>query len=802
MRIWISRFIGPVLISTLFFMNCAREKAGDYYIQPVPFMQVTVNDPFWSPRMETNRKVTIPYAFRKCEETHRIANFAVAGGLEEGSFEGIYFNDSDVYKVIEGAAYALHLHPDRELEQVTDEVIDKIAAAQENDGYLYTSRTILNPENMPPGGKERWSDIRNGHELYCAGHMYEAAVAYDHATGKDKLLKVALKNAALIDSVFGPDGLRYPPGHQEIEIGLVKLYRHTGMVKYLDLARFFLDQRGDSTGHPLYGEYAQDHKPVTDQEKAVGHSVRAAYLYTGMADVAALTGNRDYIHAIEKIWSDVVSTKLYVTGGIGASGGNEGFGGGYHLPNSRAYCETCASIANAMWNHRLYLMTGDPRYMDIVERVIYNSFLSGISMRGDRFFYPNRLATFHGAERSPWFGCACCPSNIVRFIPSIPGYIYAHRDRDLFINLFIGGSAGIPVAGDTVLVRQRSVYPWKGDVEIDLEPRSRLKFRLHIRMPGWSRGKPVPGDLYRYMDAKPANIALTVNDNVSKPSVRNGYLVLDRTWEPGDRVRVVFDMPARRIFAHDSVAADHGRVAVERGPVVFCAEGGDQKEGVVHHLVLPDTAALETRFDTDLLGGVQVVSARGTGIRLNEESGIPEGRPGKLTLIPYYAWAHRGKQPMEVWIARTASVAMPLRPPTLASRAGVKVSFGRNARAVNDQLEPASSIDQDVPNYHWWPHKGGTEWIQYDFERPVTVQETSVYWFDNTGMGQCRVPESWRVLYRAGNRWVPVRNIDSYSVEKDMYNRVCFEPVTTRSVRLEIRSQENWAGGIHEWRIE
>jgi len=400
-RLMIIVLIGA--LSLFLFFLCTTGPTGDYFIKPVDFTHVEVNDTFWSPRMETNRKVTIPYAFQKCEKTHRIDNFAVAGGLKEGTFEGTYFNDSDVYKVIEGAAYALHLHPDPKLETYVDGVIEKIAAAQEDDGYLYTSRTILNPDNMPPGGVERWSHIQHGHELYCVGHMYEAAVAYFHATGKKTLLDVALKNAELILSIFGPDGMRYPPGHQEIEIGLARLYRETGDIRYLDLAKFFLDERGDSTGHPLYGEYAQDHIPVVKQAKATGHAVRAAYMYTGMADIAALTGNNDYIKAIERIWHDVVGNKLYITGGIGASGGNEGFGKAYYLPNSSAYCETCASIANAMWNHRLFLMTGKAKYMDIVERIIYNSFLSGISMEGDRFFYPNRLRSFTGVERAVCF---------------------------------------------------------------------------------------------------------------------------------------------------------------------------------------------------------------------------------------------------------------------------------------------------------------------------------------------------------------------------------------------------------------
>ncbi len=781
--------------------GCGKKSSGDYFIQPVPFTQVSVEDDFWSPRMETNREVTIPYAFQKCEETHRIDNFAVAGGLQEGHFEGTYFNDSDVYKVIEGAAYALHIHPAQELEVYVDGVIDKIAAAQEDDGYLYTSRTAWNPDNPPPGGEERWSNIIHGHELYCVGHMYEAAVAYYHATGKRKLLDVALKNADLIHQVFGLEGMRYPPGHQEIEIGLAKLYRLTDEERYLDLAKFFLDQRGDSTGHPLYGKYAQDHLPVVDQTKGVGHAVRAAYMYTGMADIAALTGNKDYIRAIQRIWEDVVGNKLYITGGIGASGGNEGFDKDYFLPNSTAYCETCASIANAMWNHRLFLMTGDSKYMDIVERVIYNSFLSGISMEGDRFFYPNRLQTFTGAERAAWFGCACCPSNIVRFVPSIPGYVYARRSNDVYVNLFIGGRTEISMGDQSVNLTQESGYPWDGRIRIKVTPETPVSFTLHVRVPGWASGQPVPSDLYRYLNGESELVILQVNGEAVPLKMKKGYALIKREWKIGDAVTIHFSMPIQRVVAHDRVENDRGRMALERGPIVYCAEGLDQKDGTVRQLLLSDDEVLQSTFEEEMLNGVQVVRGAALALRWadNESSLMRELQP--LKLIPYYSWAHRGMSEMFVWLAREASVAMPIKPPTTASTAKVTASSGQRSWAVNDQLEPRSSIDHEVPYYHWWPHKGTQEWIQMDFESAFTISSIEVYWFDDTGMGGCRIPASWRLLYQGNGRWIPVETEDRYQVEVDRFNRIDFRPVQTRAVRLEIQSQDGWAGGIHEWKI-
>ena len=628
--------------------NCQAQQQSDN-LTAVPFTDITVADEFWAPRMETNRKVTVRYDFQKCEQTGRIDNFAKAGGLMEGQFEGIYFNDSDLYKVIEGAAYSLKIRPDPELEKYVDGVIDKIAAAQWDDGYLYTFYSL--PKHQP---EKRWTDVQSKHELYCSGHFFEAAVAYYQATGKRKILDVATRLADYIDSVFGP-GKRYDvPGHEEIEIGLVKLYGVTGEKRYLALAKFFLDQRGRANGRKLYGQYCQDHKPVIEQDAAVGHAVRAAYLYTGMADVANLTGDADYVKAIDKIWLGVVSKKLYITGGIGARGGGESFGDDYELPNLKAYCETCAAIANAMWNHRMSLLHGDAKYIDVLERVIYNGFLSGISLNGDTFFYANPLASDGKYQRSPWFDCACCPTNIVRFMPSLPGYAYAQKADNIYVNLYIGGSAEIKLPGNTVSLRQQTRYPWDGDVKITVEPQQAGRFAVCVRIPGWAQNRPVPGDLYSYLDTNTEPVLLKVNGKPVAIELVKGYLPIRRTWQKGDTIELNLPMPIRRVVANPNVKDDRGRIAIERGPVVYCFEGADNPKGVTS-LILPSSAKLQSEYHGDLLGGIVTITGRGQILQTGQ-NGKQVLQDVDVVAIPYYAWAHRGMNEMAVWVPKSAEM--------------------------------------------------------------------------------------------------------------------------------------------------
>ena len=778
--------------------------------EPVPFTAVHVEDAFWSPRFETNRTVTIPYCFKKCEETSRINNFAVAGGLTPGKFEGIPFNDSDVYKVIEGAAYSLATHPDPQLEKYLDDLIAKIAAAQEPDGYLYTARTIIKDGAKMPkmSGPERWLNLRSSHELYNVGHLYEAAAAYYQATGKRALLDVALKSAALIDRTFGPEPgkLKLPPGHEEVEIGLVKLYRVTGDPKHLKLARFFVDTRGRAEGHKLYGDYAQDHVPVVEQTQPVGHAVRAGYLYSGVADVAALTGDPAYLKAIDRIWENVVFRKLYLTGGIGARRAGEAFGDDYELPNKTAYNETCAAIANALWNHRMFLLHGDAKYIDVLERVLYNGFLSGVSLQGDAFFYPNPLESDPGYKRSPWFDCSCCPVNVVRFIPSIAGYVYATRGDALYVNLYIAGKGEIKLGGRAVKLTQQTQYPWDGRVAMTVEPLTPGEFELRVRIPGWAQGRPAPSDLYRYENPSSnatASWSLKVNGEPVAAPLEQGYAVIRRAWRAGDAVELSLPMPVRRVVASEKVEADRGRVAIERGPIVYCAEAADNG-GRVRNLALPEDARFGEAFQGDLLGGVMTLRSKAVAVTRDARGAVTQ-QLTDLTLIPYYAWCHRGAGEMAVWLAGSAAQARPLPAPTIASQSKVTASKEVFAKdhldALNDQIEPARSGDQSIPRFTWWDHRGTTEWVQYDFKAPQTVKGVEVYWFDDTGRGSCRLPQSWRVLYQDGEAWKPVTDASEYAVKPDAFNRVSFTPVSTRALRLEVRLQPRFSGGVLEWRV-
>ncbi|MDH7561704.1 MAG: glycoside hydrolase family 127 protein, partial [bacterium] len=583
-------------------------------------------------------------AFRHCQETGRIDNFVKAAGQMPGPFRGLHFDDSDVYKVIEGASYSLAVQRDEKLERYLDELIAKIAAAQEADGYLYTARTV-DPENPPEvAGPTRWSNLKDSHELYNVGHLYEAAAAHFQATGKRTLLDVALKNADLLVRTFGPRGRHQVPGHQEVEIGLAKLCRVTGERKYLELAKFFLEQRGRGEGRALYGTYYQDHLPVLQQYQAVGHAVRAQYMYAGMADVAALSGDSAYLPPLERLWENVVGKKLSMTGGVGARRHGESFGDDYELPNKEAYNETCAAIANALWNHRMFLLHGDAKYIDVLERVLYNGFLPGVSLGGDLFFYPNPVASDGGYRRSLWFECACCPSNVTRFLPSIPGFVYATRGRSLYVNLLLPSVARVELGQDLVTIEQDTDYPWQGDLTLKVGVQKETHFALQVRVPGWARSKPVPSDLYRYLEERPAGLSLKVNGQPWVGELRQGFAVIDRTWAPGDVVELHIAMPVRRVLAHPQVRADVGLVAIERGPVVYCLEEVDNG-AKVSSLALPDDAELTSQFRPELLGEVVVVRARGL-------VGEGKAREVMLTAIPYFAWANRADGSMSVWIRR------------------------------------------------------------------------------------------------------------------------------------------------------
>ncbi len=779
----------------------------DYPVKPVPFTAVHIHDSFWAPRIDTNRKVTIPFAFQKCEETGRVDNFVRAATALRGEPlanrkpPGYPFDDSDLYKVIEGASYALSVTPDPKLDAYLDSLIEKIGAAQEKDGYLYTTRSIdpISPHRW--AGKQRWElEKVDSHELYNLGHLFEAAAAHYQATGKRTLLDIALRAADLLDRTFGPGRQSIWPGHQITEMGLAKLYRVTGDPRYLNLARFMLDVRGPDGSKGAGRTYNQSHKKVTEQTEAVGHAVRATYMYSGMADVAALTGDTAYVNAIDRIWEDVAGKKLYITGGIGATGSGEAFGAAYELPNMSAYCETCAAVGNDYWNHRLFLLHADARYIDVMERTLYNGLISGVSLDGKSFFYPNPLESNGQHQRSPWFGVACCPGNITRFIASVPGYMYAQRGDTLYINLFAGSTAGIKLDNGTQLkLAQETRYPWDGAVRMTVNPEKPARFTINVRIPGWARNEPVPGDLYRFADKLDTPPVLKVNGRRVPLNLNKGYVSVSREWKAGDVIDLALPMPVRRVVANDRVAADRGRMAIQRGPIVYAAEWPDNPNGRVRNLMLPANAKLTAQFKPALLNGVMVVEGRAVALAYGPDGKLA-GHEQEFTAIPYYAWAHRGRGQMVVWVPTTESAVRPAPAPTLATTSKVTASRGSNPAAINDGEEPRSSADHDS-YFHWWPAKGGTQWVEYAFEKPAAVSETAVYWFDDTGRGECRVPASWRVLYKDGNEWKPVENAGPYGVDKDRYNTVSFKPVTTTGLRLEVIQQPNWSSGIQEWTV-
>ena len=619
-----------------------------YPIDPVPFTSVKVTDSFWGQRLKASREVTIPLAFSKCEETGRYENFVrAAHPSDEYKVEGFSFDDTDVYKTIEGASYLLQTYPDKKLEKYIDSVLQIVAAAQEPDGYLYTART-MNPKHPHDwAGPERWTKVEElSHEFYNLGHMVEGAVAHYQATGKRNFLDIAIKYADCVCKAIGngPDQKKLVPGHQIAEMALVRLYLVTGDRKYLDQAKFFLDARGYTSRKDAY---SQAHKPVLEQDEAVGHAVRATYMYAGMADVAAITGDSSYIKAVDRIWENIVNKKIYITGGIGSRHAGESFGDNYELPNLSAYNETCAAIGNVYVNYRLFLLHGDAKYFDVLERTLYNGLISGVSLDGGSFFYPNPLASTGGYSRKPWFGCACCPSNISRFIPSLPGYVYAVKDDHVYVNLYMGNRGELKVNNKKIVLEQETSYPWNGDIRIRVV-KGALPFTMNLRIPGWVRNEVLPGDLYRYDDEQKLGYTVTVNGEAVEGELQKGYLQIERKWKKGDVVEVHFDMQPRVVRANEKVAADRGRVAVERGPIVYCAEWPDNDFNV-HNILLNQHPSFQVVNNPDLLYGICEITTDAQALSY-DAAGRLVVKDVKLTLIPYYAWAHRGEGDMEVWL--------------------------------------------------------------------------------------------------------------------------------------------------------
>jgi DUF1680 family protein len=801
--------------------SCGREISSQE-ITGVSFTDVSLTDSFWAPRIEINRTVSIPSAFRQCEENGRFDNFALAAGLIEGEHRGDFsFDDTDPYKIIEGASYSLAARYDPMLDKYLDSIIGLIAAAQESDGYLTTCVTNRCERLSGWWGSSRWERI-NSHELYNSGHMYEAAVAHYQATGKRSFLDVALRNADLICKVFGPgEGQKHvPSGHPIAEMALCKLYKVTGEQKYLDLAKYFVEETGRGTdGHTL-SEYSQDHMPVLEQKEIVGHAVRAGYLYSGVADVASLTGDQQYLMAIKRIWENMAGRKLYITGGIGSRPQGEGFGPDYELHNMENYCETCASIANVYWNYRMFLATGDAKYADVYERAMYNGVLAGVSLSGDRFFYDNPLESMGQHERQPWFGCACCPGNVTRFMASVPGYMYAVQGENIFINMYAQGRAVIKLPGNKTSIVQTTEYPWDGRVKITVSPEIPSRFSIKFRIPGWVRDNPVGTDLYSYTD-KALPVTISVNGKRFRVNEKDGFVSIERTWSANDVVELALPMEVRRVRAHDSVKADAGKLAIERGPVVFCLEGYDQPDGKVFNKFIPDDAEFEVTYDKDLLNGV--IRLVGLAGQVDKEGRVAEF---PCTAIPYSAWCNRGSGQMIVWIPVTPDGAQPVPEPSMASKASaLKLTDapngwpGYNSAAlykrgsddlpgipvwgVNDQWEPSGSSDIGKPYYCWFGNRGQDENVAYLFDNVLRVSEVEVYWLDFEHYDvDYKVPQSWELFYLSDDgRWLEVDNADDYTVTKDRYNTVRFTPVETRGLQIVARPQKGASGGIIEWKV-
>ncbi len=762
-------------------------------LEEIPFTQVKIADNFWAPKQEVNRKVSIPHLFQKLEEVGTIRNFERAAKGEHTGYEGLIFSDSDLYKTIESASYSLASHPDKALDAKLDALIAKIAAAQMPDGYLDTWFQVNAPD-------KRWTNLRDTHELYCAGHMFEAAVAHYQATGKRTFLNVAIKLADLIAERFGPDKKMGYPGHPECELALMKLWHATGDKKYFELARFFIENRGShyfatehNTPPDRYdGSYWQDDVPIRDHNSIVGHAVRAGYLFSGATDVARETDDEGLLAMLERVWKNTTQRRMYVTGGMGPSASNEGFTTDYDLPNLTAYQETCASVAMVLWNHRLNLLYGNAKYADVMETALYNGMLAGVSLDGSKFFYVNSLESKGNHHRSSWFVCACCPPNETRTLASLGSYIYAKSKDSLYVNLYVAGSVETTIADKTIKMDVETNYPWNGAVKIVLKLERAMQFALRLRAPIWN-GTPKSA-------FKPFVSTPRINDGYQKVEIKDGYYVIDRIWKPNDIVTFDLQMKPRMIVSDPRVKDNIGRVALAKGPLIYCLEACDNVAAFSSIYVNTEESIY---VGENKALGVQTLEFPGRVADVAPRRGLynsPEPPTTKpITAIPYYAWDNRKPGEMKVWIPTSPP------PPIVGGAelsAKVNMSFiSENCSpwAINDGVVPDKSNSHPGDLAHWWPHKGGQEWVQYTWTQPVTVNGSKVYWFDDTGTGECRFPASWKLEYKEGDEWKPIGA--KYAVAPDKWCDVSFKPIKTTALRLIVDMQPNWAAGIHEWKV-
>lgn len=776
-------------------------------IRMVPFNQVEMTDPVWRPRIRDLVNKTLPHAFKNTQEAQErlrlTAEFLKNGGGPKPAPHR--FNTSDLYKVMEGAALMIQTEPNPNIEQQLDAIIDVIAAAQKPDGYLYVPH-ITGSIYKNEMGPRPYSYVIHSHELYNIGHLYEAAVAYAQATGKTKLLQVAEKSAQHVNRAFFLGDPNYndgkpvnqAPGHQEIEIGLIKLANYTGNPLYLEMASKFLEIRGvtfipDGTGvnSPTY---AQQHQPVADQREAVGHAVRAAYQYSAMAEVDSLLGQTRYSTALNSIWHSLADTKMHLTGGLGAVHGIEGFGPPYVLPNKDTYLETCAAVGNVLFNLRMFLKYGDAKYLDVAEIALLNNCLSGVGLNGTSFFYPNPLeADEDHAPRSGWFGTACCPANIARLIPQVSGMLYATRNNHLYCALYGANTATIPLQNHTIQITQQTRYPFDGTITLTLTPDSPATFPLHLRIPTWTGNQLLPGQLYHYLHPSPA-WTVSVNGQTLAPTPENGFAVINRTWQAGDTVSLHLPMQPQANTCTKQVEANHHRIAISRGPLVFCAEGIDNGGAVQRFVIDPASLPLNTQTATipaGPLADLPTLSLPARELSLNQQL-----TPSHLQLIPYFAWSNRDRSSMITWIPTSPNLAQPdLTNPSNLKFKAVTASHtfeGDTTKAIRTRHTPTSSADTTIRRWTSWPQKGLEQWVEVELDHPCTIRSLSVYWYNDNGGVQ--LPASWQLESQQDQTWtpIPIYNTDSFSSLPDTFNTVHpASPLLTNKLRLVIQPRHN-----------
>ena len=819
-----------VALAAVAFSACQTERIERERetLTPMSFEKVTLEDNFWLPRLKIQKETLVPFSVDKTayavENLRRTGQYLRGEKIEKG-FEGPYYVASDLFKVMEGAAYLLTLEKDAELEAQMDEIIDIIASAQDKDGYLYEVHILPeqkeNNHRKGGSGPTRYSFVDHSHELYNMGHMYEGAIAYFKATGKRKWLDVAEKNAQHINRVFfegdpnynGGKPVMHAPGHEEIELALVKMYYATGNELYAEMAKKFVDIRGKERDKGRY--YSQAHIPVREQMEAVGHSVRATYLYSGMADVVAMNGDTTLMPALNSIWHDIVDRKMHINGGLGAVPGIEGFGPAYDLPNLNTYHETCAAVGNVFFNYRMFLMSGEAKYVDVAEVALYNNVLAGVNLEGNKFFYVNVLEADgkrpfnHGtAGRAPWFGTACCPSNMARLIPQISGMTYSHTNDDIYTVFYAGNSTSIPLEGGEVALKQQTNYPFDGNITIEVSPaEAGQEFTMWGRIPTWCGEQFVPGELYSYANAAADKAVVKVNGKRVRTEVIDGYMPVQRAWKAGDKVEIELPMPVRYSVADERVKADINRVCVTRGPLVYCAEQPDN-EYVASHYVLTNInqKGEVATFSEGIMNGINNITLKAAAL-VDDGAEEPNPMDATLKLIPYYAWNNRGDNvTMNVWFARDAQTALEGTIRTVGNIRDVAVThtYGSDTPyAIADGKQPKNSFDRSIPRWTSYPQLGREQTVEVTLRKEQKVESVSVYWYDDKGGVQ--VPVSWKMEYKSGDEWKEFKPYitDRFGVEPDQYNMVHPDKeISTKVLRLKIQPKKESTVGILELIVE